>query len=971
MTDAVISALIDQLISFTSEHVKKAKLVLGVDDEVKSLQRNLVAIRRVLMDAEMRQLKEDDVKLWLDDLKDVSYDMDSVLDEWNTTILKSEFYQGENGAETSSTTTTNATHKTKTKVWPSFLFSCFHCSKLSPQVITHRLAIANEIQSLNAKLHEITLSKDRFDFRRTSGSTFELIKWPDYTTSFLDVPVVYGQDHYKEILIRRLKLMGSDQDSDQDDMKEPKFIPIVGMGGIGKTTLARNAYNDAKVKAIFKDYMIWVCVSNQFDIARIAKEIIEQLTCQTPTVIGLESLMKEFRESIKGKKFLLVLDDVWTTDYSKWLSLEQILKLSAVGSRVVVTTRNEQVAKMIGDTNKICLNKLTEEDCWLLLREIALSNRTEQAREDFDVIGQKIARKCNGLPLAVKTLGSLLRVKDIEEWHKMLTSEIWELSNVDVELFNPLLFSYYDLTSIERRCFLYCAIFPRDHKFDRDDLIQQWISQGFFKTRNNDQQELEQIGQACFQNLVMRSFFQDFQYDYDESVAECKMHDIVHGFAQYLTKNEYSIDLIFDHTKRIDLSVRHLHLINVSPVIPAFSNLKKKNLHTLIVKCDTKCMVLKKSSTFMFPHELLDLRCLRTLILRGESMELPSNIGDLTHLRYFSFYSDIIINVPPTIGNLFNLQTLKFFCLIVELPKEVGQLINLRHLHVSQGCILSWPKNISNLTRLQTLGNERSNLYSIQNMIEVRDIQNLNNLRKICLEGLGREKHREEAKEAQLQKKTTLEHLTMSFNGDDTKKETHEIVLETLEPHIDLKSLYIFCYSGQSISPSWMMSLINLRSLVLTQCHHYETLPPLGKLPCLKLLNISNSHGLKKMGPEFLGVKINNGGEESKSTDIESLFPKLKQLVIYDANSLKEWVGVSGWKMNGPLKIMPSLETLEVSSCTNLETLPDFLESTPLKKLIIYRCWILQNFCQRETGKYWPKIRHVPNIDVGRFHVNE
>ncbi|XP_062080087.1 putative disease resistance protein RGA3 [Humulus lupulus] len=176
--------------------------------------------------------------------------------------------------------------------------------------------------------------------------------------------------------------------------------------------------------------MIWVCVSDPFDVPRIAKEVIEQLTKKPSTATGLESLMKEFRESITDKKFLLVLDDVWTTDYSKWLLLEQVLKLGKIGSSVVVTTRNEKVAKMVGDTNKICVNKLTEEDCWLFLREIALSNRTEQVREDFDSIGRKIARKCNGLPLAVKTLGSFLRVKDIEDWHDMFTSEVWELKNV-------------------------------------------------------------------------------------------------------------------------------------------------------------------------------------------------------------------------------------------------------------------------------------------------------------------------------------------------------------------------------------------------------------------------------------------------------------------------------------------------------------------------------------------------------------
>ncbi|KAM6554723.1 hypothetical protein CsatB_015485 [Cannabis sativa] len=933
MADAVISVLLQQLTSVTQEHVgENLKLVTRVDKELESLGANLVAIKAVLTDAEMRQLKEEAVKLWLEDLKDVSYDMDSVLDKWNTAILKSKFDQGE------------------PKVGSSILFSCFHCTKLSPSVITHRLKIAKEIQSLNRKLEMITLRKNRFGFRETSDDSLFSLKRPNYTTSFLDVPIIYGQHDYKELLINQLRLGGTDQDD-----KELKFIPIVGMGGIGKTTLARNAYNDAEVKSLFKGNMIWVCVSDPFDISRIAKEIIEQLTRQPQLITGLELLMIKFQESIEGKKFLLVLDDVWTTDYSKWLSLEHVLKLGAIGSRVVVTTRNEEVAKMIGDTNKISLSKLSEEDCWLLLKEVALSNKTEQEKQNFDVIGQKIARKCNGLPLAAKALGSLLRVKDIEYWREMLTSEIWELKNMEVELFNPLLFSYYDLTPVERRCFLYCAIFPKDNVFDRDDLIQQWVAQGYFKSRNNGQHEFEQSGLVCFQNLATRSFFQEFKYDNYNFTLECKMHDIVHDFAKYLTKNEYSIQIISDVEKRVELNIRHLNLIHVSLAIPTFSNLKKKkNLHTLMVRCDLGCMV---------PGE--HLRCLKTLILKGELMKLPTNIGDLIHLRYVSIDSgiEIMINVPPTIGNLLNLQTLKFFSRIKELPEEVGKLTNLRHLLLSEGGTETRQSSIGKLTSLQTLENRDQRFWAFKKnrmTMEVRDFRNLNNLRKIWLEGLGREEHKEEAKEAQLHNKTSLVHLHLIFDFN-SEMETHEIVLETLQPHENLQYLRIEGYLGGSFSPSWMVSLINMRSLCLYECVNYNKMPPLGKLPCLESLYIQWSRGLEKMGAEFLGVEIYDN--TSSATEL-LLFPKLKQLQIKNADSLKEWVGVVGWKMNGPLKIMPSLETLQLTGCLVLESLPDFLESTPLKNLEIRRCDILENTCKRETGDDWPKICHVPNIII-------
>ncbi|XP_062080089.1 putative disease resistance protein RGA3 [Humulus lupulus] len=931
MADAVISILLDQLALVTREYVgEKVKLVMGVDEELENLQRNLVAIKAVLTDAEMRQLKDEAVKLWLEDLKDVSYDMDSVLDEWNTAILKSEFDQRENGAESS--TTADEIQITKPKVWSSMLFSCFNCSKLSPPLICLRLDIAKEIQILNQKLGRINDRNKVFSFKEISANSFDL-KRPNNTTSFLNMSVIYGQDHNKETLIDRLGVSGSNRND-----KELKFIPIVGMGGIGKTTLARNAYNDARVQTHFNGNKFWVCVSDPFDIARIAKEIIEQVTSVTPTVIGSESLMKEFHKSINGKKFLLVLDDMWTTEYNEWAPLQELLRSSsAAGSRVLVTTRNGEVARMIGDADKICMNKLSEENCWFLLRDIALPNQTEQERKGFETIGQKIARKCSGLPLAVKTIGSLLRVKDIEDWHEIYTSEIWELKNVDVELFNPLLFSYYDLTSVERRCFLYCAIFPKDNVFERDDLILQWVAQGYFKSRNIDQHKFEQKGQICFQNLALRSFFQDFKYDHSKLTIECKMHDIVHDFAQHLMKKECSVEVVSGAAgKIVNLDIRHLNLKVSSSVIPTLSNSKKKNLHTLIVTCDSKCIVLKESSsTQMFPHELLDLKRLRTFILKGKSMELPTYIGGLIHLRYFSIFSDDILDVPPSIGSLFNLQTLKFFCLIKELCEEVGKLINLRHLHLNKGCIQSWPKSIRNLTSLQTLENGFSpNLGHSKKLIPLRAFQNLNNLRTICLEGLGKEEHKEEAeeeaKEAKLDNKTALVHLHLMFfagNREDYSAivkiggntEIHEIVLETLRPHHEnLKYLTIEWYFGRSISPSWMMSLINLTSLYLRNCHYHDTLPPLGKLRCLESLDIYYSNGLRKIGPELLGVDIDN----NTSTDS---FPKLKQLKISWAMSLGEWVGVVGWKMNGPLKIMPSLESLEISCCQlSSEILPEY-----------------------------------------------
>ena len=943
MADAVISLLLDQLLSLTREQVeKKVRLVMGVEDEIDNLLRNLEAIRVVVMDAERRRLNDDDsaVKLWLEELKDVSYDMDSVLDEWSTAICKSEI---ENGVET-----------TRKKVCFSLLFPCCRFDRESQRnQVCYRLDIAQRVQNLDGRINRIAIRKDRFNFKITTSTDYEP-KRPN-STSFLDVPVVHGQDNYKKIIIDRLVL----SESNQDLNKELQIISIVGMGGIGKTTLAKLVYNDDKVVAHFGNQRLWVCVSDPFDILNIAKEIIEQLTGQTPNVAGSESLMQRFHQSIRGKKFLLVVDDVWTSDYLKWAPLEQALRSGSVGSKVLVTTRKEEVAKMIGDTQMICVKKLSEEECWLLLSEIAFFGKTENEREDIEPIGRKIAQKCNGLPLAAKTLGSLLRVKGIKEWHHVLESDIWDLENVKENLFYPLLLSYNDLPSVEKCCFLYCAIFPKDYKIDREDLIQQWVAQGYFKLKNNEEAEI--TGQKCFNNLAMRSFFQDFEYDkLNGSIKTCKIHDIVHDFVQFLTLNEYSIISVVNEEKSMDLNARHLTLMNI-PSEVKFPISNKKGLRTLVVLCGSPTTCIQS----------LNLTSLRTLRLSGFKMELPENIGELGHLRYLSLSDPKLMKLPPTIGNLFNLQTLRLLgCRIEALPEEVGKLINLRHLYADyQG--LCWPKVISRLSNLQTL--KRIFISRNNEKFQLPDLGNLNNLCDVCIEGLGTdEKHVEEAKKAQLGNKKNLVNLVLSFE-DDADTENQLNVLEAIRPHENLKYLVISDFFGCFISTSWIISLPNLEKIVLTRCNSCEILPAFGKLPSLVSLCISRLNSLKKMGPEFLGIESDNNSDRGNGETVwenqpnhgsVTLFPKLKELVVERVESLCEWVGIAGWKQNTTLKIMPHLEYLLLRECPSLEALPDFLEATPLKKLVILDSPALERSCERETGKDWPKISHIPNIQI-------
>ena len=181
----------------------------------------------------------------------------------------------------------------------------------------------------------------------------------------------------------------------------------------------------------------------------------------------------------------------------------------------------------MGSSLIINFGLLSHDDCWLIFSKIAFSNEDE--RKTLEDLGRKLAIKCKGLPLTAKSLRSLMHKKrDLVQWKKILDGNLWELESFFLA---PLLLSYYELPLLMKRCFSYCSLFPKDCLFSRDELVFQWMAQGYIKS--NIDMEMEIIGEEYFENLALRSFFQEFEKDGDDGkIIGCKMHDIVHDFAQ-------------------------------------------------------------------------------------------------------------------------------------------------------------------------------------------------------------------------------------------------------------------------------------------------------------------------------------------------------------------------------------------------------------------------------------------------------
>ncbi|KAL7203601.1 hypothetical protein ACSBR2_016798 [Camellia fascicularis] len=238
---------------------------------------------------------------------------------------------------------------------------------------------------------------------------------------------------------------------------------------------------------------------------RITKLILESVTLQTCSFHGLDQVQVQLKQALAGKKFLIVLDDVWNKKYSDWNVLKSPFVDGAQGSKVVVTTRNKDVARMMGAVELHDIEVLSDDDCWLLFAQHAFECRSIDANPNLVSIGKKIVEKCKGLPLAVMTLGGLLRCKERdEEWVHVLRSKIWDLPHEESDILPALRLCYHHLPLHLKQCFAYCSIIPNDYEFEEEELVLLWMAEGFIEQQREKQ--MEDVGGEYFRELLSRSF---------------------------------------------------------------------------------------------------------------------------------------------------------------------------------------------------------------------------------------------------------------------------------------------------------------------------------------------------------------------------------------------------------------------------------------------------------------------------------
>ncbi|PWA52404.1 NB-ARC domains-containing protein [Artemisia annua] len=467
MAELVLSTLLpvvlEKLASVLENKIARSK---GIHSELKKWEDKLPLIRAVLKDASQKEVKEEAVKLWLNRLQHLSYDIDDFLDGLATDAMHREFIK-------ESQPITNKVRK--------FIPSCCTSFSLSTRV-------GSKLDNISTRLQDLMEEKEKLGLIVKNEGSKD--KNRVYQTSLVDAPSIVGRVGDKKELLQKLLA------------DEPNFsiVPIVGMGGIGKTTLSRLLYNDQLVKDHF-ELKAWVCVSDDFDSFKISKVIYQEVGGeQSKDLEDFNRLQVALKDRLKGKRFLLVLDDVWSEKLADWEALAAPFSEVADGSKIIITTRKQQLLNKLGCNHPYDLKELSPNDAFSLFARYAGINDFE-SYPMLRLHGEGIVKKCKGLPLASKALGSSLRGKtDEEDWKQLLYNEIWMLEDGG-DIVPALRLSYHDLSAPLKHLFAYCCLIPKDYVFDKKDLVLLWMAEGFL--HNSDPNKtMECLGEEYFQELL-------------------------------------------------------------------------------------------------------------------------------------------------------------------------------------------------------------------------------------------------------------------------------------------------------------------------------------------------------------------------------------------------------------------------------------------------------------------------------------
>ncbi|CAO2839103.1 unnamed protein product [Amaranthus hypochondriacus] len=939
-----LSAVQTLLAALQCTALKEMASKFNYKSKLDDLQRTVCTVKAVLLDAENKEELSNEARVWLQELKDAVYDADDLFDEFATLARRNKLL--EDG-------------KVSQKVR-------LLLSRYNPFGIAH--SMSQRVKKIRKNLDDIAKNHRDFGFNICFNPD-PIRRRREETCSYVYEANIIGREEDVEKLVAILL----DGNTQKERQRNISFLSIVGMGGLGKTALAQLVFNDSRVKSSFPSLRVWTCVSDhdqvELDVEGILRKILASATGSNQDGLPKEEVQRRLREILASNKYLLVLDDVWTEKRNQWLNLVEFLLGGQRGSWIVVTTRSQETARIVGSDSVHQLQGLSKENSWRLFEKVAFESEQSNPDDDFVEIGKKIVDGCARVPLALKVVGSLLFGQDKCKWQSAQEMGLANIRENQNDILPILKLSYHNLDSSLKSCFSFCALFPKDSVIYKFELLNLWIAQGYV-TPLDEGQSIEDAAEEHFSVLLRKCFFQDVEQDEYGEIISCKMHDLMHDVAQKVAGNEIFIS---DSTiGNLDKRVRHVALLgSTSSQESSFTaiNHVRSYLHWSMI--DVNQSNLRKALT-------ANLKCVRILELRFSTIKiLPKEIGELLHLRYLNLSSNRNLEVlPESIRKLCNLETLILEGCnnIKELPVSICKLVRLRVLIIRKcrnlSCIHG---NMGNLTELRVLDNEDcdslthmpcglgklTNLHRLPMFVvgetgsscmklfdQLEDLKALKNLKgklRLVVKLENRCKIDGEMKGEYLKNKEYLKAIRFDFGVKGAKfTDIEEVLMEGLQPHHNLKEIELYGYHGLRM-PSWETSLPNIVRLKILSCKNLRSLKNLSSLNHLKCLGLGSLPSLKCIIEEG-NASMDDNKKAGNLTldgfpcaDGLSCFPSLKILRLYELPKLRKWgrsvsemlnkeddhqvVGTSSVDL-AAVKLqsmyLPQLQTLSIQGCPEL-----------------------------------------------------
>ncbi|EYU19236.1 hypothetical protein MIMGU_mgv1a021128mg [Erythranthe guttata] len=872
MAESAVSFLLNHL----SEWIGHEKQLIGsLGENAEFIRDEMGRMRAFVRMADEKQEVDPLLKEWLNQVRDIAYDAEDVLDKF---VLRfpSRRRDGFSGRIT--------------QIYASV------------KNLKTRRRLASEMHAIRSRVSRVLEGQQRYRdiYGGASGREYvrdETALWYDGRGDalLLEEAEVVGIEKPKKQLIEWLSSTGRTRGG-------LKVISVVGTGGLGKTTLVRKVYeDDASVKTLFSCH-VWMNVSSSFKLDVFLRTMIRRLVGEVkqPPPQGLETMdadeMKEFvYKFLQSRSYIIVLDDIWRLD--AWEAIRYAFPRSGTrGSIIIITTRFQSIshtASIESNGHVYSMEPLSQEESkTLFCRKAFLGSSCPSYLEEIAGI---ILNKCEGLPLAIVVIGSLLATKNnnIEEWRKFHRSLGDELEGNHLRGMTRLLsLSYYDLPYYLKSCFLYLSIFPGDRSVYMLRLIRLWISEGFIQPKEG--KTLEEVAEDYVKELFNRSLIQlEETPNYDRSIR-VRVHDLLH--TMIISKSrEQGFVTIANSSQDTQWPANKIRRVAIHGSIEDMAGIKGcQHLRSVLVLDNVNTLTAITLSDFL--RNLSKL--LKVLELRGtlSSGKIPDEVFKFYHLKYLGLKYSKVKSIPRLIGKLENLETLDLRnTQVTELPVEILKLGRLRHLMVYNLYIRNRgyhpfddvhscriPYRIGSLSSLQTLSDIDATRADVDTTV-VKEIGKLTQLKELGVMKLRQEDGKDLC--TSLAKLTRLETLHIASSQEDEVLD----LLDPVSPTPPIRSLEL---RGRLLLLHGLTRLLLRWSRI--ENNDDDPLEHLQNLPNLMYLELSHAYqgdGICFKAAGFQRLKklwlIRLEGLESVKVE-EGSMPVLRELYIWGCKLVGE-----------------------------------------------------------------------------------